>query len=869
MLLLRKIHNKYKRNEYQLWVTFLIFLALGFIGCCFALYGRNETTPPSPPSSFEGLRYWWLFMEIFPVTVFLIALGSLPKKLKILRNDINKRWEKIEPFHQDDSDHKRFQNIKRYFRCIFKLEFGITLLSTPKNILMLFLGHMVFIIWSFGWILYTLAIWSDTHAAHSITGTLLYAATSSLDLFFFNINGNIIDNIDLSNFATAILTGLISLSAVLASATLGSLILGMFLTKIVNNLKAKRIVITSENNNHLYIFFDQNETSVILSQSIQRNDPKALVIMIHENFIKEEDEDGWKNILNIFTAKNKMNYEYDVDQHLIHMQTSINIEDAVNQQNNDCSTSVWEYLGLDILNRYIDEMGDVSKTINDNDNKDKCQCEINLFYLSKDRDLNVLHTKLMAEALKKDLRLNNVAKSIFCVTRQDSVTSIIEDRHVSADSHLKIKILDDSRLSIKELIRNYLYHPIQFVEIDTKDNPGSVKSKFNSLIIGFGETGRDAFRFLYEFGAFLDYEPFVEDNKDISARSPFECHIIDPEIEKVKAPFIANSPSIFKKPIMGDKNNIKFYKFDHTTTDFYNLLDLISKDLNYVVIATGDDETNITIALRVLEYVRKKRETDILTNFKIFVRTYEKNSISHIENIVNYTKELFKEDDHVNDYIVLFGKKENIYSYDLVIDDPETKEASMYHNKYEELANNIKHKDNEDTEWIILCKKLDYEYYKANTKLHKQEKHPEALFNVKRMIDESRKNSMHSATKLHILTYVMGENSGNAKEEDIINRIDCNLKDIKGELKDRFEFIQHHALSKNATIDQKLIYNLCKLEHIRWNASNQLRGFVYGKRKNNISKTHDCLTVWENLDEGSKRYDYPVVETSIYLKTKK
>lgn len=48
------------------------------------------------------------------------------------------------------------------------------------------------------------------------------------------------------------------------------------------------------------------------------------------------------------------------------------------------------------------------------------------------------------------------------------------------------------------------------------------------MIIGFGETGRDAFRFLYEFGALID----VNGN-----RNPQKIYVVDEHIDELKGDF--------------------------------------------------------------------------------------------------------------------------------------------------------------------------------------------------------------------------------------------------------------------------------------------------------------------------------------------
>ena len=75
----------------------------------------------------------------------------------------------------------------------------------------------------------------------------------------------------------------------------------------------------------------------------------------------------------------------------------------------------------------------------------------------------------------------------------------------------------DNRLLVKMVSNNKKYNmeesipydgakSMYLVDIDDK-NPTTVKSAFNSLIVGFDEVGRDALKFLYELVVYL---PFLD-----------------------------------------------------------------------------------------------------------------------------------------------------------------------------------------------------------------------------------------------------------------------------------------------------------------------------------------------------------------------
>jgi hypothetical protein len=77
--------------------------------------------------------------------------------------------------------------------------------------------------------------------------------------------------------------------------------------------------------------------------------------------------------------------------------------------------------------------------------------------------------------------------------------------------------------------------------------------------------------------------------------------------------------------------------------------------------------------------------------------------------------------------------------------------------------------------------------------------------------------------------------------------------------------------------ENQLMLNLAMCEHLRWNAAHEIMGYVSNENEhkcNELTKRHNCLKPWQNLDYESDNADYPVdfklfdfgvVETSLKL----
>ena len=59
---------------------------------------------------------------------------------------------------------------------------------------------------------------------------------------------------------------------------------------------------------------------------------------------------------------------------------------------------------------------------------------------------------------------------------------------------------------------------------------------------------------------------------------------------------------------------------------------------------------------------------------------------------------------------------------------------------------------------------------------------------------------------------------------------------------------------------------LAQMEHLRWNASHEMLGYVWGEKKEEAYSEHGCLTDWDGLlSDEIRGYDYDVVDRSFRL----
>lgn len=731
-------------------------------------------------------------------------------------------------------------------------------------------------IWSCGLVLYFIAI-SIGSEGNVASEVFFRSAIASLDMFLMDIDSNILDNIAGHDTLKAMIVS-VGFAAVICMAIL---ILSLILSRLLSYMHLRHIRI-DEAHNHLYVFFGLNEASRLLAESTKGKDPRSVIVFVDNSDDDAEDEsDGWSSILHTITHRRKAFADIKEDERV-----ALAIANGSICKLDKDTTDVWNNLGLQSLKALINKLINLHIDINNRTKFVDFLCklkpqnliihylarsrhpELHIFFMSEDMEENVRSSAIIARDALVSSR--EIKTTIYCHARRYGINRIVEDLH-AGNSKIDIRIVDSSHLAIEDLKCDVKNHPVSFVDIlpICSFNPGTVSSKFTCMVMGFGETGHEAVRFLYEYGAFVDQTASESDSR----RSPFSCHILDSNMEKLEGHFISRIPNVRCRRYGKDGNYttanatgspygealLNFYPYNYQSSEFFTqVLDKIAEELNYVVVALGDDEENMTAAVEILAYVRRKRKD--LKNFRIYVRAYEKGTFNHLSDIArSYNNRLKKHGDRsAEDIIVLFGQNDQIYTYKHVVDDEFLKNGKKYYESYKTL-------------------KLD------DNKKSWEERHTKAITNtgatlwenlssIRRKESQDRSNAVHALTKMALIHRALGL--------IYIDLFTNNLAQCKykGDKDKEYKDIKYAELSLS---QKKLILNMAMLEHLRWNAAHEMMGYVEntdGHSCDELRKRHNCLKPWQQLDKESedttravnneytedyKLYDFGVVETTL------
>lgn len=455
----------------------------------------------------------------------------------------------------------------------------------------------------------------------------------------------------------------------------------------------------------------------------------------------------------------------------------------------------------------------------------------------------------------------------YCHARYNSVHRVLEDRFMSGSR--RVKVIDSSHISVENLKINEDLLPVNFVRVE-KD--ATVSSSFNSLVVGFSEVGQDSVRFLYEYGTFVKTGSTDEDVK----RSDFHIHVVDKCMADVAGSFIANAPAIkISVPFIKGMGNIDalitLNQMDCQSIEFYHNLETWIKDLNYIVIATDNDELNITLAVRIFKMATRYRVD--MDNFCILARIHEDED-GHIHAIAKYYNRLWKSQAEVKDYngkiatqhvikrdskanmpINLFGLDSKTYTYENIIDDSMERQAVEFKEHYTASTNKNYQKPKclDDYAWFvdirdnILCIEKDPQ---NNPTLS-------AVMGIRRMQGQDYANCFHRVTKATIARKALAEAGWRGKYPwESLTR--------------KFETLEYKA-KDIVTVPPyvfRILNVLAQTEHLRWNASHEILGYISKGElptRDEVRMHHSCIKNWQELTSKIQSYDFDVVDMTLNI----
>lgn len=688
------------------------------------------------------------------------------------------------------------------------------------------------------------------------------AFLSAFGMFIFDSDFIEVEDIWRSNVVYLGLFALVHVLGVLVSATFILRILGsrFYFWMKMGLFRCRDWIchLLTTGDSHIYVFWGVNEASLTLAKSIK------------EEYSKDNKKPHYK----LLFVETPSESEQDFKEFSFYHFFSSSLHDDIKEQRIRDLDGIIMYPKRRLI--------EVDREIKEREGKQRYDyfkildiealmkvgrraTELRFFFLSEDQQKNIKDTLILKSYLEERpeehakrkhsiLNGNNRGGSkevhLYCAARRNDQNLNLEvSAYQCGSNRAEIHIVDDSSLAVMSLKTNAERHPVNYVEV-AKD--ATVETPFNALIMGFGQTGRDAFKFLYEFSTFP-----TNDKGGDEERSPINITAVDAQMDTIKGRFLAKRPAL-QEPYNQDR--VRFLQMDVHGQDFWDDLRQRAHLLNYIVVAMGNDDLSISLALDVYRFLlRYKTNED--PSFTIFVRCYKKENEGKMEQIEQISERFLKEDNQKNNQrdsrIELFGRVDEIYTYRMVINENTLQEAMFFAYVYSggiKLTDPWTKKAEEDAKNVWKKRREAFSW--------------EEMFDVRRKEEQDMSNSWHIPTKLQLI----------------------RKSTISDEVRDGWlakrdtETCDYADISKT---EREVIDNIAICEHLRWNALSELQGFMphlgpqdEENKKDVIQMELSCLRPWRKARKGTNeydslgghavlrnlmKYDYNALDASVYI----
>ena len=598
----------------------------------------------------------------------------------------------------------------------------------------------------------------------------------------------------------------------------------LFIFKMIGYKMRSYLAIREHNASEkdVHLFWGVNEASCMLAKDIRLNKSDDTIIFIDVD--KECDDNCHKKpsmsfLTNAITIKEReISRLEEIDALVGHCYNGPASIDA--SVNND----VFGQLKLNNIRKILQKCNSLNMYLLSNDEADNISSAL---VLQEDKHLKDIHEK----ALETEKSL----PAIFVHARRDSYNEVFDhySQYASDSKMMKIKLVDSAYLSIQSLKQDDSTLPVSSVKPNTQT--GTVDSPFTAMVVGFGATGQEAFKFLYEFATFID------SNK---RKTPFKCYAFDERMDKIEGLVRAKMPAITE-----DELALVCASVDSTL--FWEITCEIINKLNYVIIALNNDALEMSLAVNLFKYALRSRNSN-LPMLKIMLRCYDRSNETRMKDVENKLNISAR---GLNVEIKLFSTSKKLFTYNNVVCNGVYDEAKEYHYIYENLLlpPDKQWKLTPDQQWkdsfvetkaeVRIISIIDKEMKKRSiSRFH-------AIQEINRKILQNFSNSLHSRTKMILMGF---------DENSLTDR----LKLYDGYINTRTPYtVTYHCNEEDAN----LLYNIALVEHERWIASHKLMGYTLATTTDYVKKHHKCMCDFDMLDEKTQSFDCNVVDTTIRL----
>ncbi|MBQ0044774.1 MAG: hypothetical protein KBT05_07115 [Bacteroidales bacterium] len=457
----------------------------------------------------------------------------------------------------------------------------IAIVSCWKRLMKFVASHMIqiaLVIWSVGVVIYMLGF-SYEGTAHSFPALIFRSMQAALGMFLsenelIEVSEHFKESpLYMTIFAVTHFSALF-LSAILVFNTIGYRLRSSF-QLMVESIRCKR------QRKDTFVFMGVNSPSMSLARDIRKSNRDARIIFLHQS------------------KEHSMGEKLEVTQ-LIDSATMNNHGTSVEGLVDSIDSAMLLYVSSESARRDKNKYARLRHIL-------ESSSTLYLHFFTDDEDQNIALAELFINGLKLDFEKVKTVKYYILAGESAKRHSVEELIALKGDDKGKIKTIfvDRTRLAVASLMHDAYTHPVTTYP-ESAIKGGRVEGDFYAWQLGLGSTGKEMFRFFYEFSSFIG-----ADDKPIRKN----ITIFDRNLEKMKGQMFRSCPAVMESGCVEGLN------IEIGTLEFWHRLREAANKLNCICVALGDDEKDLNCTRDIYRHLLQYRTSPSVMT-RIYVRVY-------------------------------------------------------------------------------------------------------------------------------------------------------------------------------------------------------------------------------------------------------
>lgn len=328
-----------------------------------------------------------------------------------------------------------------------------------------------------------------------------------------------------------------------------------------------------------YVFWGVNAPSVSLAKDVRKQYPDARIIFLYASGAGSMGE------------KLEVTQLIDTESVKNHRTSDVGLIDGID-------SAMLVYVSQDAVSR--NKYARLRRIL-------ESSSHLHFFFLTDDDSINMTMAGIIAVGHQFDFN-DGQSVDIHVLSEHSAKRHALEEHllfNPGRKGNVRLHFVDLAVLSVSSLKHYASQHPVStYPAEDVKE--GRVDGEFNAMVLGLGGTGREMFKFLYEFSSFVG-----PDGK------PVKKHIslFEKDMDACLGAMFRSCPDVLSSGVVEPMD------IEVGTYRFWELVREKADTLNCICVNMGDDELDLRLTRELYKHLLQYRGPKALRT-RIYVRIY-------------------------------------------------------------------------------------------------------------------------------------------------------------------------------------------------------------------------------------------------------